>query len=144
MYFNTRGVTEPAHKTKGDCSMKAFTVIAAVALLSSAPALGQAPAEKKPAAAAPAAKPADKPAAAAPAPKPADNPAAAAPAAKPAEAPAAKPVEKPEAAPVAKPVEKPAEKPVRKASRSRDTRDARGCLQLATNKEIIVCAQKYR
>ena len=127
--------------------MKLLTVVAAIALLSSAPALGQAPAEKKPAfappatksgvkpPAAPAAKPADKPVEAAPAPKPAEKPAA---------APAAKPAEKPEAAPVAKPVEKPADKPVRKVSRTRDTRDARGCLQLATNKEIIVCAQKYR
>ena len=75
-----------------------------------------------------------------PAAKPADKPAAAAPAAKAAAAPVAKPAETPSAAPAAKP----AEKPVRKVSRTRDTRDARECLQLATNKEIIVCAQKYR
>src|SRR6185503_19761259 len=33
MYFDIRGVTEPAHKTKGDRSMKFFTVLAAIALL---------------------------------------------------------------------------------------------------------------
>jgi hypothetical protein len=44
----------------------------------------------------------------------------------------------------AAPAAKPAEKPVtRTAGRSRDTRDATGCLQLATNTEIIKCAEKY-
>ena len=97
--------------------MKRIAVLAALIVLPCMPALSYAQA--------------DKPAAAASPPAPATK-AAAAPAAKPA------------AAPAAKPVEKSAEKPARKLSRIRDTRDARGCLQLATNKEIIVCAQKYR
>jgi len=43
--------------------------------------------------------------------------------------------------------DKPAAKPAAAepaARRGRDTRDARACLQLATNREIMVCAEKYR
>lgn len=110
--------------------MKRIAVIVALAALPCMPALTYAQGDK-------------------PAAKPAGKPAAAAPAAKAAAAPVAKPAETPAAAPTAKPVEKPAGKPAAKPAarmggRSRDTRDARGCLQLATNKEIIVCAEKYR
>ena len=106
--------------------MKCIAILAALVLLPGMPALTLAQGDKP----APAAK-----GAAAPAAKPADKPAPAA---------EAKP-----AAPEAKPVEKPAEKPgakpaARKVSRARDTRDARECLKLATNSEIIKCAEKYR
>jgi len=49
--------------------------------------------------------------------------------------------------------DKPAEKPAAKSAaaeaapaprRARDDRDARECLQLATNREVMVCAEKYR
>jgi outer membrane biosynthesis protein TonB len=123
-------------------SMKHITLIAVLVVLPglSAPSYAQGekpaakPAEK--ATPAPAAKAADKPKAA-PAAKPEAKPAAAAPAPKPVEKPAAAPVEKPakvaEAAPAAK-----------APSRKRDTRDARECLQHATNPEISKCAEKYR
>jgi len=48
-----------------------------------------------------------------------------------------------------KPADKPAAKPAAADAapaprRARDDRDARECLQLATNREIMVCAEKYR
>lgn len=43
-----------------------------------------------------------------------------------------------------KPAAKPAAAAEPAARRGRDTRDARACLQLATNREIMVCAEKYR
>lgn len=48
-----------------------------------------------------------------------------------------------------KPAGKPAAKPAASDAapaprRARDDRDARECLQLATNREIMVCAEKYR
>jgi hypothetical protein len=58
--------------------------------------------------------------------------------------------EKPAAAPAAAPAAKPAAMtaeaaPVAKAPRrKRDTRDARECLQLASNTEVIKCAEKFR
>ncbi len=97
--------------------MKRIAVIVAFAALPSMPALTYAQADK------PAAK-----AAAAPAAKTADKPAAAA---------KTKPAGKAAATPAAKAA-------ARKGGRSRDTRDARGCLKLATNTEIIKCAEKYR
>lgn len=105
--------------------MKRVAVIAALAMLSSAPILGQTPAGK-PAAPAPVAKPADKPVVAAPAAKPAGKAAAVAPDAKPAQQATVK---------VASGT---------KGGRSRANEDARDCLQLATNTEIIKCAEKYR
>jgi hypothetical protein len=45
-----------------------------------------------------------------------------------------------------KPAVKPAEKvaPAPAPRRKRDTRDARECLQLASNTEVIKCAEKFR
>jgi hypothetical protein len=124
-------------------SMKHITLIAVLVALPNLSAPSYAQGEK------PAAKPAEK-ATPAPAAKAADKPKAA-PAAKPeakpaAAAPAPKPVEKPAAAPVEKPAAKVAEAaPAAKAPpRKRDTRDARECLQHATNPEISKCAEKFR
>jgi hypothetical protein len=114
--------------------MKRIAVLAALAVLPCLSALSYAQADK------PAAKPADKPAAAAPAPAPATK-AAAAPAAKTADKPAAAAATKPTGKPAAAPAAKAA---ARKGGHSRDTRDARACLKLATNTEIIKCAEKYR
>ena len=91
--------------------MTRILAIAALAALSSAPALGQAPAEK-PAAAAPAPQ-AEKPAAVAPAPQ------------------AEKPAAQGEI------------KLVQGAGQSKVTEDARRCLEMSTNTDIIKCAEPY-
>jgi hypothetical protein len=86
--------------------MKHIGNAAAVAILFSLPAFGQAPAPKPPAAA----------------PAPATAP-----------APAMKAEKEPMQVAEAKP-----------ARKSRATEDARSCLQMATNTEIIKCAEPYR
>jgi len=119
--------------------MKLVFVIGTVAMLSSAAVLAQAPkvAPTAPSTGAPAAPstPAAKatPAAPAKAAEPAPTPSAAAPSAKPADT-----------APTAKPAESTSVKPASaKPKRTRDNRDARECLKLATNREIAVCSRKY-
>jgi hypothetical protein len=109
--------------------MKTASLIVAVAL-----ALGWIPAHaQKPAAAQPAAQPEKKPAA--PAAKEPAKPAADAKT-------AAKPV--PEGKAEMKPAAKEPAKPMATASRkSRASEDARECLQLNTNSDIIKCAEKF-
>jgi hypothetical protein len=97
--------------------MKQVAVLALLALFSSVPVLAQAPAAK-PAAPAPAAKPA----------VPAAEPVAPAASAVPAEKSAGQESVKLAAG---------------KGGRSRANEDARECLQLATNTEIIKCAEKF-
>ena len=109
--------------------MKRIVLIAALAALPCMSALTYAQAGE------PAAAPASK-TAVAPSPKP-----AAVPAAKPAQTPAAA-AASPAAAP--SPVVRVAKPASRKGGHSRATRDARHCLQLASNTEIIKCAEKYR
>lgn len=100
--------------------MKPIGCAAIVAILFSMPVFGQAP-DKKPAAVAPA--PATKPVAA---PAPAMKPAAA-------PAPAMKAEKETTKVVAASP-----------ARKSRALEDARSCLQLATNAEVIKCAEEYR
>ncbi len=92
--------------------MKRVSVIAVLAMLSSFPVLGQAPAGK---------------------------PAAPAPETKPAQQPPAMPTG-------AKPAQQATVKVAsgKKGDRSRANEDARDCLQLTSNTEIIKCAEKYR
>jgi hypothetical protein len=121
--------------------MTRISLIAALAAMLIAPGLGQAADKAAEKAAPPKAEKATPAAKPEPAPAAKAEPAAPKEAAKPA---APKEAAKPAAVEIAQPAEKMAAADRPKRGPSRASEDARECLQQPTNREVAVCAEKFR